>query len=220
MPPTPSACPESPSPCCRHAAEGSSPIPSRLLRSPTGSKRGQLTTRRALGPSSRSAPGCSGSQLRDLTGHHEARMTPSAFQMFVVCCLMSGVQQGHLPGTVPDLCCAVQALWVDRHPRPQRGPGALGLPRAARAWLSRRLSPPALQSHAPPPASPVPVVGGWPLRSCGRGPGARTRADRQHAWQDIVNRDADTDVWKTILSEVRLVHLNTSAVLKVPALSA
>lgn len=34
-----------------------------------------------------------------------------------------------------------------------------------------------------------------------------------------MNRDADTDVWKTILSEVRLVHLNTSAVLKVPTLS-
>nr|KAF6486614.1 protein O-mannosyltransferase 1 [Rousettus aegyptiacus] len=38
----------------------------------------------------------------------------------------------------------------------------------------------------------------------------------QNLWRlDIVNRDADTDVWKTILSEVRLVHLNTSAVLKV-----
>ena len=33
--------------------------------------------------------------------------------------------------------------------------------------------------------------------------------------QDIVNRDSDTEVWKTILSEVRLVHVNTSAVLKV-----
>lgn len=38
----------------------------------------------------------------------------------------------------------------------------------------------------------------------------------QNLWKlDIVNRDADTDIWKTILSEVRLVHLNTSAVLKV-----
>lgn len=33
--------------------------------------------------------------------------------------------------------------------------------------------------------------------------------------QDIVNRESDADVWKTILSEVRLVHVNTSAVLKV-----
>ncbi|XP_023392326.1 protein O-mannosyl-transferase 1 [Pteropus vampyrus] len=41
----------------------------------------------------------------------------------------------------------------------------------------------------------------------------------QNLWKlDIVNRDADTDIWKTILSEVRLVHLNTSAVLK-PILS-
>lgn len=33
--------------------------------------------------------------------------------------------------------------------------------------------------------------------------------------QDIVNRESDTDVWKTILSEVRFVHVNTSAILKV-----
>lgn len=33
--------------------------------------------------------------------------------------------------------------------------------------------------------------------------------------QEIVNRESDTDVWKTILSEVRFVHVNTSAVLKV-----
>lgn len=32
--------------------------------------------------------------------------------------------------------------------------------------------------------------------------------------QEIVNRESDTDVWKTILSEVRFVHVNTSAVLK------
>lgn len=35
--------------------------------------------------------------------------------------------------------------------------------------------------------------------------------------QDIVNREADAEVWKTILSEVRLVHVNTSAILKVRA---
>lgn len=35
--------------------------------------------------------------------------------------------------------------------------------------------------------------------------------------QDITNRESDRDVWKTILSEVRLVHVNTSAVLKVCA---
>lgn len=29
-----------------------------------------------------------------------------------------------------------------------------------------------------------------------------------------MNRESDTDVWKTILSEVRFVHVNTSAVLK------
>lgn len=33
--------------------------------------------------------------------------------------------------------------------------------------------------------------------------------------QDITNRESDRDVWKTILSEVRLIHVNTSAVLKV-----
>jgi len=30
-----------------------------------------------------------------------------------------------------------------------------------------------------------------------------------------VNRESDREIWKTILSEVRLVHVNTSAVLKV-----
>lgn len=30
-----------------------------------------------------------------------------------------------------------------------------------------------------------------------------------------MNRASDTDVWKTIVSEVRFVHLNTSAILKV-----
>lgn len=30
-----------------------------------------------------------------------------------------------------------------------------------------------------------------------------------------MNRESDTDVWKTILSEVRFVHVNTSAILKV-----
>ncbi|KAK2502328.1 hypothetical protein MC885_003983, partial [Smutsia gigantea] len=38
----------------------------------------------------------------------------------------------------------------------------------------------------------------------------------QNLWRlDIVNRESDTEVWKTILSEVRFVHLNTSAILKV-----
>ncbi|XP_037348823.1 protein O-mannosyl-transferase 1 isoform X2 [Talpa occidentalis] len=37
----------------------------------------------------------------------------------------------------------------------------------------------------------------------------------QSLWRlDIVNRESDTEIWKTILSEVRLVHVNTSAVLK------
>ncbi|XP_077003383.1 protein O-mannosyl-transferase 1 isoform X2 [Tamandua tetradactyla] len=37
----------------------------------------------------------------------------------------------------------------------------------------------------------------------------------QSLWRlDIVNRESDTDIWKTILSEVRFVHVNTSAILK------
>ncbi|XP_069870975.1 protein O-mannosyl-transferase 1 isoform X1 [Dipodomys merriami] len=37
----------------------------------------------------------------------------------------------------------------------------------------------------------------------------------QNLWRlDIVNRESDRDVWKTILSEVRFVHVNTSAILK------
>ncbi|XP_053328378.1 protein O-mannosyl-transferase 1 [Spea bombifrons] len=37
----------------------------------------------------------------------------------------------------------------------------------------------------------------------------------QTLWKvEIVNRESDTDTWKTILSEVKLVHVNTSAVLK------
>ncbi|XP_040488030.1 protein O-mannosyl-transferase 1 isoform X4 [Ursus maritimus] len=37
----------------------------------------------------------------------------------------------------------------------------------------------------------------------------------QNLWRlDIVNRESDADVWKTILSEVRLVHVNTSVALK------
>uniref|UniRef100_A0A669ESY6 dolichyl-phosphate-mannose--protein mannosyltransferase n=1 Tax=Oreochromis niloticus TaxID=8128 RepID=A0A669ESY6_ORENI len=37
----------------------------------------------------------------------------------------------------------------------------------------------------------------------------------QNLWRvDISNREAESEVWKTILSEVRLVHVNTSAVLK------
>ncbi|XP_021564323.1 protein O-mannosyl-transferase 1 [Carlito syrichta] len=37
----------------------------------------------------------------------------------------------------------------------------------------------------------------------------------QSLWKlDIVNRESDTEIWKTILSEVRFVHVNTSAILK------
>ncbi|XP_058380317.1 protein O-mannosyl-transferase 1 isoform X5 [Diceros bicornis minor] len=37
----------------------------------------------------------------------------------------------------------------------------------------------------------------------------------QNLWRlEIVNRESSTDVWKTILSEVRFVHVNTSAILK------
>ncbi|XP_061749837.1 protein O-mannosyl-transferase 1 [Nerophis ophidion] len=42
----------------------------------------------------------------------------------------------------------------------------------------------------------------------------------QNLWRvDIVNREAESQVWKTILSEVRLVHVNTSAVLKLSGTS-
>ncbi|XP_029469943.1 protein O-mannosyl-transferase 1 isoform X3 [Rhinatrema bivittatum] len=42
----------------------------------------------------------------------------------------------------------------------------------------------------------------------------------QNLWRlDIVNRESDTEVWKTILSEVKLVHVNTSAVLKLSGAS-
>ncbi|KAM9117140.1 protein O-mannosyl-transferase 1 isoform 2-T4 [Pangshura tecta] len=42
----------------------------------------------------------------------------------------------------------------------------------------------------------------------------------QNLWRvEIVNRELDTDVWKTILSEVRFVHVNTSAVLKLSGAS-
>uniref|UniRef100_A0A8C3W3U5 Dolichyl-phosphate-mannose--protein mannosyltransferase n=1 Tax=Catagonus wagneri TaxID=51154 RepID=A0A8C3W3U5_9CETA len=37
----------------------------------------------------------------------------------------------------------------------------------------------------------------------------------QNLWRlEIVNRESDSGVWKTILSQVRLVHVNTSAILK------
>ncbi|XP_066111992.1 protein O-mannosyl-transferase 1 isoform X2 [Saccopteryx bilineata] len=37
----------------------------------------------------------------------------------------------------------------------------------------------------------------------------------QNLWRlDIVNRESDAEIWKTILSEVRFVHVNTSAILK------
>ncbi|XP_048368350.1 protein O-mannosyl-transferase 1 isoform X3 [Sphaerodactylus townsendi] len=42
----------------------------------------------------------------------------------------------------------------------------------------------------------------------------------QNLWRvEIVNRDSDGDIWKTILSEVRFVHVNTSAVVKLSGAS-
>ncbi|XP_061586127.1 protein O-mannosyl-transferase 1 [Cololabis saira] len=42
----------------------------------------------------------------------------------------------------------------------------------------------------------------------------------QNLWRvDLSNREAESEVWKTILSEVRLVHVNTSAVLKLSGVS-
>nr|XP_033816611.1 protein PRRC2B-like isoform X5 [Geotrypetes seraphini] len=42
----------------------------------------------------------------------------------------------------------------------------------------------------------------------------------QNLWRlEIVNRESDIEVWKTIVSEVKLVHMNTSAVLKVSGAS-
>uniref|UniRef100_A0A672MT87 Protein O-mannosyl-transferase 1 n=1 Tax=Sinocyclocheilus grahami TaxID=75366 RepID=A0A672MT87_SINGR len=42
----------------------------------------------------------------------------------------------------------------------------------------------------------------------------------QNLWRvDIVNRESDREIWKTILSEVHLVHVNTSAVLKLSGAS-
>ncbi|KAI5088229.1 protein O-mannosyl-transferase 1, partial [Silurus meridionalis] len=42
----------------------------------------------------------------------------------------------------------------------------------------------------------------------------------QNLWRvDITNRESDRDVWKTILSEVQLIHVNTSAVLKLSGAS-
>ncbi|XP_062873997.1 protein O-mannosyl-transferase 1 [Trichomycterus rosablanca] len=42
----------------------------------------------------------------------------------------------------------------------------------------------------------------------------------QNLWRvDITNRESDRDVWKTILSEVRLIHVNTSAILKMSGVS-
>ncbi|XP_037535907.1 protein O-mannosyl-transferase 1 [Nematolebias whitei] len=42
----------------------------------------------------------------------------------------------------------------------------------------------------------------------------------QNLWRvDIPNREAESEVWKTILSEIRLVHVNTSAVLKLSGAS-
>uniref|UniRef100_A0A7N6BV63 Protein O-mannosyl-transferase 1 n=1 Tax=Anabas testudineus TaxID=64144 RepID=A0A7N6BV63_ANATE len=42
----------------------------------------------------------------------------------------------------------------------------------------------------------------------------------QNLWRVVIsNRDSESEVWKTILSEVRLVHVNTSAVLKLSGVS-
>ncbi|KAF7645507.1 hypothetical protein LDENG_00202910 [Lucifuga dentata] len=42
----------------------------------------------------------------------------------------------------------------------------------------------------------------------------------QNLWRlEITNREAESETWKTILSEVRLVHVNTSAVLKLSGAS-
>ncbi|KAM3868389.1 protein O-mannosyl-transferase 1 [Diretmus argenteus] len=42
----------------------------------------------------------------------------------------------------------------------------------------------------------------------------------QNLWKvDVSNREVESEVWKTILSEVRLVHVNTSAVLKLSGVS-
>ncbi|XP_034397997.1 protein O-mannosyl-transferase 1 isoform X5 [Cyclopterus lumpus] len=42
----------------------------------------------------------------------------------------------------------------------------------------------------------------------------------QNLWRvDISNREAESESWKTIMSEVRLVHVNTSAVLKLSGVS-
>ncbi|XP_055056209.2 protein O-mannosyl-transferase 1 isoform X2 [Misgurnus anguillicaudatus] len=42
----------------------------------------------------------------------------------------------------------------------------------------------------------------------------------QNLWRvDITNRESDREIWKTILSEVRFVHVNTSAVLKLSGVS-
>ncbi|XP_031440762.1 protein O-mannosyl-transferase 1 [Clupea harengus] len=42
----------------------------------------------------------------------------------------------------------------------------------------------------------------------------------QNLWRvDILNRESERETWKTILSEVRLVHVNTSAVLKLSGAS-
>nr|XP_055056207.1 protein O-mannosyl-transferase 1 isoform X1 [Misgurnus anguillicaudatus]XP_055056208.1 protein O-mannosyl-transferase 1 isoform X1 [Misgurnus anguillicaudatus] len=42
----------------------------------------------------------------------------------------------------------------------------------------------------------------------------------QNLWRvDVTNRESDREIWKTILSEVRFVHVNTSAVLKLSGVS-
>uniref|UniRef100_A0A8C9Y1I4 Protein O-mannosyl-transferase 1 n=1 Tax=Sander lucioperca TaxID=283035 RepID=A0A8C9Y1I4_SANLU len=42
----------------------------------------------------------------------------------------------------------------------------------------------------------------------------------QNLWRvDVLNREAESESWKTILSDVRLVHVNTSAVLKLSGVS-
>ncbi|XP_064346701.1 protein O-mannosyl-transferase 1 isoform X2 [Camelus dromedarius] len=104
-----------------------------------------------------------------------------------------------LPPREPD---ALQCLPV-RQQGPRRPPSVSV---QSRAWaLCRR------RSMSLPDASP-PVL--LPLS-----PRVLARQQLPDLWgrrqsPDIVNRESDAEVWKTILSEVRFVHVNTSAILK------
>ncbi|XP_024907015.1 protein O-mannosyl-transferase 1 [Pteropus alecto] len=103
-------------------------------------------------------------------------------------------------------------LEVSNPPRPVRHGDVVQL---VHGMTTRFLNTHDVAAPLSPHSSSVLVFGGWPSRSWERGPGHESDLTTRRALQDIVNRDADTDIWKTILSEVRLVHLNTSAVLKV-----